>query len=119
MIRVSMVEDDPGTRQGYVRLLRHSQEIICVGVAASVDEALAEIPGMRPDVVLMDINLGEGSGIDCVARLKRKLPKVQVLMLTTYDDSETDLQFTAGWGERIYFEASHGPGTARRHPGCV
>ena len=88
MIRVSIVEDDPKTREGFVKILRHAPEIVCLGAFASVDEAVREIPKIMPDVVLMDINLGSASGIDCVAALKRLHPKLQFLMLTTYDDSE-------------------------------
>lgn len=88
MIRVSIVEDDPKTREGFVKILRHAPEIVCLGTYASVEEAEREIPKIMPDVVLMDINLGSGSGIDCVAALKRLHPKLQFLMLTTYDDSE-------------------------------
>jgi DNA-binding NarL/FixJ family response regulator len=88
MIRVSIVEDDSKTREGFVKLLRHATEIVCLGTYASVEEAEREIPKIMPDVVLMDINLGSRSGIDCVAALKRLHPKLQFLMLTTYDDSE-------------------------------
>jgi DNA-binding NarL/FixJ family response regulator len=88
MIRVSIVEDDPKTREGFVKILRHAPEIVCLGAFASVEEAEREIPKIMPDVVLMDINLGSGSGIDCVAALKRLHPKLQFLMLTTYDDGE-------------------------------
>ena len=88
MIRVSIVEDDPKTREGFVKILRHAPEIVCLGAFASVKEAEREIPKIMPDVVLMDINLGSGSGIDCVSALKRLHPQLQFLMLTTYDDSE-------------------------------
>jgi DNA-binding NarL/FixJ family response regulator len=88
MIRVCIVEDDPKTREGFVKILRHAPEIVCLGNYASVEEAEREIPKIMPDVVLMDINLGSGSGIDCVIGLKRLHPKLQFLMLTTYDDSE-------------------------------
>jgi len=88
MIRVAIVEDDRGTREGLVKLLRHSPDLVCVGAYGDVDEAEREIPRQLPDVVLMDINLGDRSGIDCVARLKRAHLQLQFLMLTTYDDSE-------------------------------
>jgi DNA-binding NarL/FixJ family response regulator len=88
MIRVAIVEDDHGTREGLVKLLRHAPELVCLGAYADVDEAEREIPRQQPDVVLMDINLRGRSGIDCVARLKQAHPQLQFLMLTTYDDSE-------------------------------
>ena len=49
---------------------------------------MKKIPKENPDVVLMDINLPGMNGIRCVARLKKHLPKPQVLMLTTYDDGD-------------------------------
>src|SRR6185369_8277506 len=55
--------------------------------------ALKQIPRIEPDVVLMDIELPEMSGIDCTARLKRLLPETQILILTVYKNS--DLIFKA------------------------
>jgi DNA-binding NarL/FixJ family response regulator len=60
----------------------------CVGSHGSAEEALRAIPTEKPDVVLMDINLPNMSGIECVGRLKAKLPALQILMLTVYDDSD-------------------------------
>jgi len=88
MIRVSIVEDDRATREGFVKLLRHSPEIVCLGSYASAEEAEREIPSLLPDVVLMDINLSGRTGIEAVGKLKRAHPELQFVMLTTYDDSE-------------------------------
>jgi DNA-binding NarL/FixJ family response regulator len=87
-IRVALVEDDHGTREGLVELLRHAPNLTCIGAYETTAEAEHEIPRLSPDVVLMDINLGGDSGIGCVERLKRANPQLQFLMLTTYDDSE-------------------------------
>jgi DNA-binding NarL/FixJ family response regulator len=87
-IRVCLVEDDRGTREGLASLLRHAPELVCLGAYESANEAEREISQVLPDVVLMDINLGGDSGIGCVARLKRAHPQIKFLMLTTYDDSE-------------------------------
>jgi len=59
-----------------------------VGAHSSGEEALKRIPDEKPDVVLMDINLPGMRGIECVAQLKARSPKAQVLMLTTYDQSD-------------------------------
>ncbi len=88
-IKIAIVEDQHDMRQSLVEWLSHSAGLRCVGAHASAEEALQHIPGENPDVVLMDINLNGMSGIECVARLKQKLPKVQVLMLTTYEDGDT------------------------------
>jgi DNA-binding NarL/FixJ family response regulator len=75
-------------RHSLVEWLDHAPGLRCVGSHASAREALQQIPAENPDVVLMDINLNGMSGIECVARLRDQLPKVQVLMLTTYEDGD-------------------------------
>jgi DNA-binding NarL/FixJ family response regulator len=87
-IKVSIVEDSRGTRQSLAELLGSSPALRCTGAHRDAEQALHKIPAEQPDVVLMDINLPGMSGIECAARLKERLPKVQVLMLTTYDDND-------------------------------
>ncbi len=87
-IRVAIVEDSRGTRESLTELLGHAPTLRCVGAHPSGEEALRQIPGKTPDVVLMDINLPQMNGIECVARLKEQMPKTQVLMLTTYEDGD-------------------------------
>jgi DNA-binding NarL/FixJ family response regulator len=88
MIRVSIVEDDQATREGFVKLLRHDSEILCQGIYASAEEAEREIPKLLPDVILMDINLPSRSGVECVGKLKRVHPQLQFVMVTTYDTNQ-------------------------------
>ena len=71
-----------------MKLLRHAPEMVCAGVYGNAEQAEREIPLDPPDVVLMDINLGSGSGIECVRKLKQSNPKIEFVMLTTYDDTE-------------------------------
>src|SRR5512139_2700754 len=87
-INVSIVEDSRGTRESLRELLGRAPGLRCLGAHANGEEALHRIPAENPDVVLMDINLPGMSGIACVARLKERLPKAQVLMLTTYEESD-------------------------------
>lgn len=87
-IRVSIVEDDRVTRESLARLVAQRAEFSCLATYSSAEEALREIPSNLPDVVLMDINLAGMTGIECVGTLKAKHPGLQVLMLTTYDDTE-------------------------------
>ncbi len=87
-IRVSIVEDNRGTRESLKELFERSSGLRCVGAHPNGEEALEKIPAETPDVVLMDINLPGMSGIECVTRLKDKLPRTQVLMLTTYEESD-------------------------------
>ncbi len=87
-IKVSIVEDDRGTRETLTELVGRAPALRCVGAHPNGEEALRDIPGEQPDVVLMDINLPGMSGIECVARLRERLPKTRVLMLTTYEEGD-------------------------------
>jgi DNA-binding NarL/FixJ family response regulator len=87
-IAISIVEDQKDMRESLVEWLGHTPGLRCVGAHATAAEALRQIPLEQPDVVLMDINLPGMNGIQCVARLKEQNPKIQILMLTTYDDGD-------------------------------
>jgi DNA-binding NarL/FixJ family response regulator len=88
MISVVVVEDDRLLRQSLARLIGEARSYRCLGTFTTAEEALEKIPGLRPDVVVMDINLPRMSGIDCTRQLKLAHPQIGVLMLTVYDDSE-------------------------------
>ena len=86
--KVVLVEDKPGVRDSWVKLINSLPGFNCVQTCASGEEALRVIPAVNPDVVLMDIFLPRMSGIECTARLKLDLPKVQILVLTAVEDDE-------------------------------
>ncbi|HEX3627258.1 MAG TPA: response regulator transcription factor [Verrucomicrobiae bacterium] len=88
MITVAIVEDDAGIRQSLEWLLKSSKEFSCVASCGTAQEALRTLPKAVPEVILMDINLPDRSGIECTARIKEMLPAVQVVMITVYDDAE-------------------------------
>jgi DNA-binding NarL/FixJ family response regulator len=87
-ISVAIIEDSSGTRDVLKELLRRTPGLRCVGAYANGEEALRDLPAEDPDVALVDINLPGMSGIDCVARLKERSPRTQVLILTTYDEGD-------------------------------
>ena len=87
-IAVSIVEDNSQVRSSLAKLIDSSPGFRCVSKHGSAEDALKEIPGQRPQVVLMDINLPGMSGVQCSAALKARLPKTVILMLTAYDNSE-------------------------------
>ncbi len=91
-IRVALVEDNTPLRKQLAQLVGEADGFECVGAFADAEAALAGLAAAAPDVVLMDIQLSKMSGVECVARLKDKLPDVKVVMLTAYDDSETIFQ---------------------------
>jgi DNA-binding NarL/FixJ family response regulator len=87
-ISLCIVEDDRPTRESLVALLTSQSNFRCLNAYANAEAALAGIPGDRPDVAIVDINLPRMSGIECVAKLKASLPSLHVLMLTTYEESD-------------------------------
>ena len=87
-IAVSIVEDDPGVRSSLVKLINSSPGYRCVSQHSSAENALEEIPKLKPDVALMDINLPGLNGVECVRKLKPLLPRTQVIMLTVYQNTD-------------------------------
>lgn len=87
-LRVSLVEDDPGTRESVAAVLRGSAQISFVCAYPSAEDALWGLRRDPPEVALVDINLPGMSGIECVGQMKAELPRVEFLMLTTYEDSD-------------------------------
>ena len=87
-ITVALIEDDDGTREALGALLAQEPSLRVTGTYASAEDALIGIPKEWPDVLLSDIKLQGKSGIECAAALKLQHPALQVLMLTTYEDSE-------------------------------
>ena len=87
-ISVSIVEDDSDVRTTLAKLIHGSPGYRCVSQHGSAEVALQEIPKVKPDVVLMDINLPGLNGVECVRRLKPLLPETQIIMLTVYQNTE-------------------------------
>jgi DNA-binding NarL/FixJ family response regulator len=88
MIAISIIEDQPDVRESLAACLGNEPGMRCSGAHMSGEDGLQKIPRENPDIVLMDINLPGMNGIQCVARLKKRLPNLQILMLTTYDDGD-------------------------------
>jgi len=87
-ITVAIVEDDARIRRSLAAMLDTAEDIRCVGTFASAEEALQRMHDLQPRVVFMDVNLPGISGVDCVRELAAQEPKPQIVMLTSYDDSE-------------------------------
>lgn len=92
-IGVSIVEDDAQVREIFTDWINCSRGFRCVSAHDSGERAAAKLPLEKPSVVLMDINLPNMNGIECVRRLKLLLPETQFVMLTVYEDA--DHLFTA------------------------
>ncbi|HZL79227.1 MAG TPA: response regulator transcription factor [Candidatus Limnocylindrales bacterium] len=87
-IAISIVEDNDKLRATLARVIDRTDGFRCVSDYANAEDALADLPKIKPDVVLMDINLPGINGVECVRQLKKLLPQIQVMMLTVYEDTE-------------------------------
>ena len=88
MIRVLLVDDHDVVREGLRSLLRRSPDIEVVGEAATAASAEAEAAGLSPDVVVLDVRLPDGSGVEACRAIRAQRPETRVLMLTSYADDE-------------------------------
>lgn len=92
MNTVAIVEDNAVMRKTFRQWIDAAPGFRCVFACATAEEALAEIPRLKPDVVLMDVHLPGASGIACTAQLKEQLPNVQVIIVTVYRNHELIFQ---------------------------
>jgi DNA-binding NarL/FixJ family response regulator len=91
-ITVSLVEDDEALRQTLVQYL-DTPGFLCLSSHGSAEEAIPALARLKPNVILMDINLPRRNGIECVAELKTLVPASRCIMLTAFE--ENDLIFQA------------------------
>ncbi|MDB4893967.1 MAG: two-component response regulator, partial [Firmicutes bacterium] len=87
-VRVLVVDDHELVREGIKVLLSQEDDLIVVGEAADGESALARCRELVPDVVVLDLKLPGIDGLEVCRTLHAELPKVAVLMLTTFDDAE-------------------------------
>lgn len=90
-MRLVVVDDHEVVRQGLVALLERRKEFSVVGEAGTVEQALAVTERMKPDLVVMDVRLPDGSGIEACREIRSELPETRVVMLTSYPDEEAVL----------------------------
>jgi DNA-binding NarL/FixJ family response regulator len=88
MTRIAIVEDNKIIRESLTEFVHADPECTCVCTCATAEEALEAIPRHQPEMVLMDIQLPNLSGIDCTAQLKRLLPSLHIIMVTVYEDTD-------------------------------
>jgi DNA-binding NarL/FixJ family response regulator len=87
-IRVALVEDQGGLRDSLQEILSTTDGIDCVAACANAEQALADLPKLKPEVVFMDINLPGMDGVSCVRELSKLLPDALFVMLTVYDNTD-------------------------------
>jgi DNA-binding NarL/FixJ family response regulator len=87
-VSVAIVEDNADWAKDIARIIERTPDLKLACMCRRMRSALAQIPPLAPDVILMDINLPDGSGIEATAKLKHLLPKTEVLIFTVYEDTD-------------------------------
>ena len=87
-LRVLLVDDHEVVRNGIRALLQPEDDILVAGEAGTVQEAIDEADRTRPDVIVMDVRLADGSGIEATREIRARRPATNVLMLTSFADDE-------------------------------
>jgi DNA-binding NarL/FixJ family response regulator len=88
-ISVCIVDDNKQLRSALEEIIVMSDGYSCIGTFGTAETAIESLPKIKPDVVLMDINLGSAeSGIDCVKILKPQMPATNFMMCTVYEEDE-------------------------------
>ena len=90
-LRLLIVDDHEVVRQGLVALLDRRDGFQVVAEAGTVAEAIEQARTVQPDVVVMDVRLPDGSGIEACREIRAELPRTRVVMLTSYPDEEAVL----------------------------
>lgn len=87
-VTVLLVDDHALIREGLRRAFEQTDDLEVVGEASSVDEASAMVRATTPDVAVVDVNLGDGNGIDLVRRLRSEYPRMGLVVCTMYEGDE-------------------------------
>jgi two-component system, NarL family, response regulator DevR len=87
-LRVMLVDDHEIVRDGIRAMLHAEDDVVVSSEAGSVREAVDEADRTRPDVIVMDVRLSDGSGIEATREIRAKHPETRVLMLTSFADDE-------------------------------
>lgn len=87
-IKVAIIEDDSRVREALVEMLNEATGLRCVAHFDCAEAALKDFPGHVADVALVDINLPGRSGIELVGELKNRHPKLHLVMMTVYEETE-------------------------------
>jgi len=84
--KVLIVDDHALFRQGVRNAIERGEEFEVVGEAGDGIEALAKARELKPDLILMDINMPHGNGLETVSAIKREWPGMRIIMLTVHDE---------------------------------
>jgi DNA-binding NarL/FixJ family response regulator len=87
-ISLAIVEDLAEVREGLKQFISLNPEFTILDTFQNAEEALYAIPRLNPDIVIMDINLPNMNGIECIRQVKKKAPRTQFMMFTVYENDE-------------------------------
>ena len=87
-LRVMLVDDHEVVRDGLKALIQANDDLVVVAEAGSVKEALLQADRTKPDVIVMDVRLADGSGIEATREIRAVRPQTRVLMLTSFADDD-------------------------------
>lgn len=87
-VKVLVLDDHEVVRRGICDILDRADGVEVVAEAASVAQAVRRADAVRPDVILSDLRLPDGTGLDVIAHVRKTLPDTHVVVLTSYDDDE-------------------------------
>ncbi|MGM0904515.1 MAG: response regulator [Bacillota bacterium] len=88
MIKLMLVDDHAVLRDGLRNILEMEEDMQVAGEAESGEEALRKMPELKPDLIIMDINMPNGNGVEVTGIIKTRYPNVKILMLTMYNHDE-------------------------------
>ncbi len=83
-IRIMTVDDHPALRDGIAAIVELQRDMVLVGEASNGQEAIAVFPRLRPDIVLMDLQMPEMGGIEAIVAIRKQPHKARIIMLTTF-----------------------------------
>ncbi len=107
--RVLIVDDHPVMRMGMVELLEHEPDMEVCGTASDVNEGMQQIEALRPEVVIVDISLKGGNGIELIEQTKGRHSDIKMLVSSMYDESL--------FAERVCCAPAQWVSSASRSPG--
>lgn len=85
-LRVFLIDDHPVVREGFAMAFSAEPDLLVVGQAGTAADALRDVAGTRPDVVLVDLNIPDRDGIEMLSALRTLVPHSKLLVLSGYDD---------------------------------
>jgi DNA-binding NarL/FixJ family response regulator len=84
--RILIVEDHPFFRSGLAQWLNQQEGMICCGEAGSIQEARSAVDELKPDVVLVDLRLGDGDGLDLIQDISQQFPQICMIAISQFDE---------------------------------